>query len=119
VGAGVAATVPKRNTAEAAAVVGGFLLPLPFPLLVCEELVVVARTDAALTSCVPVVEAGTLNVALNEPFPPTVMDGMPAAEPSHVSCTVAWPKFEPETVTTVPASPDAGERLSAGLGAAA
>ena len=53
---------------------------------------------------------------LNDPFPPTWTEGMPSADPSHVSCTVAWPKFVPDTVTTDPAGPVGC--VSARLGAA-
>jgi hypothetical protein len=124
VGVGVAATaVAKTNTADAAADVSVFLFPfaplLPLPVLVWDEPVTTPPADAARTSCVPVPEAGTVNVARNEPLPPTLTEGIPAAEPSQVSWTVVWPKLEPETVTTVPAVPDAGESERVGVGSAA
>jgi hypothetical protein len=120
-GASVAAVVvPKTNIAEAVAVVGALLLPpFPFPLPVPVTDAVVVVFAPARTSCVPPAETGTVNVARNDPLPVALTEGIPVAEPSHVSCTVAWPKFDPETVTRVPAVPEAGEIVSAGAVSAA
>jgi hypothetical protein len=54
----------------------------------------------APTVCEPTAAlAGTLKLARNVPRPVSGVLGIPAALPSHVSCTVPRPRFEPETAT--------------------
>ena len=105
---GAAESAVNTTSADTAVAVGFF----PFAFLLAAGGV----DDVAVTVCGPTLApAGTVNDVLKTPLPLAWTAGIPAALPSHVSCTVEWPKPTPLTMTVVPPAPLVGDTLNAGV----